>query len=82
LHVNNVEKPLLHPGTSKHMNEFTLQWILMNVNNMGNPFILPVIFGDIQKLALGQNLCMLPVWENLLLSSVLERHEPSHSHVM
>jgi hypothetical protein len=25
LHVSNVEKPLLHPGTSKHMNEFTLE---------------------------------------------------------
>jgi hypothetical protein len=53
----------------------------MNVNNIGNPFVLPVIFEDIQKLTLGQTLCMLPVWESLLLSSVLERYEPSHSHV-
>jgi hypothetical protein len=25
LHVSNVGKPLLYPGTSKHMNEFTLE---------------------------------------------------------
>jgi hypothetical protein len=45
-------------------------------------FYFPATMEDLEKLTLRQNLCMLPVWESLRLLSVLERHKPSHSHVM
>jgi hypothetical protein len=49
LHVSNVEKALGHPVTSKTMKEFTLEWNLMHVNNVGKPSIGPVALDHMNK---------------------------------